>query len=41
MNRHLAYLVIIGLAGWLAGMIIHNYRSQPVSPVAIASQKIG
>jgi hypothetical protein len=27
-NRQLAYLTIIGLAGWLAGMAIHNHRSQ-------------
>jgi hypothetical protein len=41
MNRHLAYLIIIGLTGWLAGVVIHNHRSQPVSPIAVASHKIG
>ncbi len=42
MNRHLAYLVFIMLAGWLAGMIIHYYQSQPASSVpVVASQKIG
>jgi len=41
MNRHLAYLIIIGLTAWLAGMIIHRYQSQPVPPTAVASQKIG
>jgi hypothetical protein len=42
MNRHLAYLIIIGLTGWVAGMVIHNHRYQPVSsPIAVASHKIG